>query len=369
MLKHALMPSVLVALCSLTPATHAETLSKADREALAEQLDYMINKGKEAMTQRQSAAYQAYRSAMNSDSDALDFYLKCYEKLNFTDKGKSYSDFRNWKSNEKNKERHSESGFRCALRHQLNWLTLTIEAAQLQQKEKPVSELAPKVKAAIDNIYADAETLDGFEDMLKQNVKGTVFAKVYGFGTYTIKDWPNTPLNISDVYEKIIFPSYRENKQADKLRSAWKQRIMYEELMLEHWSQERDTKRIGMKKDMQSPEYLKFIETEKPNLEWEMELDVFEAGDELGAAQRMLAHIKANVGHNNILKWVKQLHELVAPEGEELIISETNEASSSTEPPSNNQPTPTTSETPAASDTTSQQQPKAELTQPVTPTQ
>lgn len=317
-----------MAVCTLTLTTHADTLSETDREALTEQLDFMIHRGKEAMTQRQSAAYQAYRAAMSSDSDALAFYLKCYEKVNFTDNGKSYSDFRNWKSSDKNKERFSDSGFRCALRHQLNWLTLTIEAAQLEQQEKPVAALASKAKAAIDNIYADAKTLDGFEDLLQKDVKSSIFAKTYGFGTYTVKDWPTTPLDVADVYEKIIFPSYRENKQADKLRAAWKQRIMYEELMLEHWSKDKEdknNKRIGMKSDMMSQAYTKFIEIQKPNLLWQMELDVFDAGDELGAASRMLSHIKANVGHNNTLKWVKQLHELVSPEEEEIVITETSD--------------------------------------------
>lgn len=315
MFKHVLIPSVLVAFCTLTPATHAENLSPADREDLMEQLDYMVNRGMEAMTQRQASAYQAYRSAMKSDSDALDFYLKCYKQLNFTETGKSYSDFRQWKSSDRNKERFSDPGFRSALRHQLNWLTLTIEAAQLAQKDKPISSLAPKVKSALNSIYADAQKIHGHEDILKQNVKSSVFAKVYGFGTYTIKDWPTTPLNIADVYEKIIFPSYRENRQADKLRAAWKERIMYEELMIEHWPDEKDQEntRIGMKSDMQSAAYKKFIEEQKPDLLWQMELDVFENGDELGAANRMLSHIKANAGHNNTLKWVKQLHKLISP--------------------------------------------------------
>lgn len=328
MLKHALFPSVLVALCSLTPSTHAETLSNADREALTEQLDFIINKGKEAITKRQAAAYRAYRSAMGSESAALELYLDCVEKVDFEEAGKKGSDFRSWKS--KNKERLSEPGFRCALRHQLNWLVMTIEAARLEQDDKDLYSMASKVNAAINNIYDDAKKLDGFQGELEKDVVSTVFARAYGFGTYRVKEWPTTPLNIADVYEKAIFPAYREQKEAGKLRTAWKHRIKYEELKLEHWTKAPETKRIGLKRDIKSPAYYKFIEQQRPKLIWQMEVDVFNAGDERGAATRMFSHIKSNIGHNDTIKWVKQLHKMVAPEEQIELIEAPESVKSST---------------------------------------
>jgi hypothetical protein len=344
MLKHALLPSVLVALFPLTATTHAEALSDAEREALTEQLDFMINKGKEAITRRQATAYRAYKSAVQSESAALELYLECVEKIDFIEKDKRSSDFRSWKND--NKERLSDPGFRCALRHQLNWLILTLEAAQLEQKEESVFELAPKVKAAIDNIYDDAAKLTGFQDLLKQDMNGTFFARAYGFGTYRVKDWPTVPLNIAEVYDKMVFPPLREQREAAQLRRAWQQRINYQELMLKHWSQKpQKSNRIGMKRDIIPPAYTRFIEKEKPNLQWQMELDVFAAGDERGAASRMLSHIKSNIGHNNTVKWVKQLHKLIAPDEPELVI----EGDSST----TGEPTSTTSEPSSTPESTS----------------
>ncbi len=37
--------------------------------------------------------------------------------------------------------------------------------------------------------------------------------------------------------------------------------------------------------------------------QWESELDLFKAGDERGAAVRMLAHIEKNLSHHAAPKW------------------------------------------------------------------
>ena len=328
-MKYPLLSSVVLSACALTSPLQAELLSEADRESLTRKLDIMINQGKDALTKRQAAAYQAYRAAMGSESAALDLYLNCVEKVDFIEAGKKSSDFRSWKSSDKAKDKLSDPGFRCALRHQLNWLVLSIEAARLEQEEKPLATLSSKAKAAIDNIYQDAQKLGAHHSELKQDVTGSVFAKAYGFGTYRVKDWPTTPLNIAEVYESIVFPALREERKPDALRTAWKQRIMYQELMLEHWSKGPESKRIGMKRDVKPPAYYKFVEQEKPNLIWQMELDVFDAGDERGAAGRMLSHIQANMSHNNVVKWVKELHELISP-GEPLDIAQSIPANSDT---------------------------------------
>ena len=63
---------------------------------------------------------------MGTDEAAMDFYLKCIEKVNFEDQQKKNADFRDWKRKEGDKL--GDPGFRLALRYQLRWLILTLRA-------------------------------------------------------------------------------------------------------------------------------------------------------------------------------------------------------------------------------------------------
>ncbi|MFC4993058.1 hypothetical protein [Rubritalea tangerina] len=336
MIKKLLIPVAAAAV--MVQGAHADGMTKAQREQLSKALDRLINKSKATLTSRQATAYKAYKNALGSSTKAMELYLDCYEKVNFIEAGKKSSDFRDWKRAQK--ERLSEPGFRLALRHQLNWLVLTLEASR--NEEPNYSALSAKARGAVENIFDDASRLDHHHGILKQDVLSSVFAKAYGFGSYKIKDWPTTPLNIPQVYDKIVFPTLREKKKASTLHSAWKERISYQEAMLEHWAPVPKSKTIGMKKDLKPPAYNKFIETERPKLIWQMELDVYKAGDEYGSASRMIRHLERNISHNSAPEWAKQLSELIGPPPEE---SETPNDEPS-EPPVVAQETPTSPPTP-----------------------
>lgn len=290
-----------------TQPADAESMSESQRQKLNKTLDTLINKCKATLSNRQATAYKAYKSARGSSSAAFELYLDCVEKVNFTDVGKKSSDFRNWKRVQK--EQHSEPSFRLALRHQLNWLVLTLEAAR---SEGDYATMTSKVRGALNEIFSEAKQLDHNHHILKQNVLSSVFAKAYGFGSYQVKEWPTSPLNISQVYERVVFKPLREEKKASSLQLAWKERIAYQEKMIELWSPMPKSKSIGMKKTLKPPAYNKFILNERPKLIWQMEMDVFKAGDEYGAASRMITHLSNNINHNDAPKWAKELSGLIA---------------------------------------------------------
>ncbi len=329
--------SVVTALsfASLALPAPAETITSAQREKLSKALDLLINKSKATLNSRQATAYKAYKEARGSNSAAYDLYLDCVEKVDFLDSGKKSSDFRDWKK--VNKGRISDPAFRLALRHQLNWLVLTIEAAR--QEEADYATLTPKARSAISSIFEDAKRLEGYHSILRQDVLSSVFAKAYGFGSYKVKEWPTNPLNLVQVYDKVIFPPLRNSKKAATLRSAWMERISYQEQSLENWAPMPKSKTVGMKKDLKPPAYNKFLETEKPKLIWEMEMDVYKAGDEYGAATRMLTHLSRNISHNSAPEWAKTLTELIGPPADkkEAPLADSSEP----EPRATPQPTPT----------------------------
>jgi hypothetical protein len=50
-----------------------------------------------------------------------------------------------------------------------------------------------------------------------------------------------------------------------------------------------------------------------PKLQWEMEVDLYNSGDERGAAVRMLAHIEKNIAHPSAREWGEQFKTLLKP--------------------------------------------------------
>lgn len=302
-----LLPAALLA---TAPLSSADELTNAEREKLSKQLEELLHKSQETLTQRQATAYKAYKSALQSETAAMELYLNCVELADFENQGKKNSDFRDWKRKEK--DRYSDPGFKCALRHQLNWLVLTIEAARADEDD--MSKLAPKARTALQNVLADAEQLKGKEGILRQDATNSVFARAYGFGSLKVKDWPKSPLEIADIYDKLVLPPLRDEMNASSVRSAWMERISYEEKALLEWAAVPKDSSIGMKKEMLPPAYEKFMAEQKPKLIWQMERDVFKSGDQTGAATRMLSHISSNIAHNDAIKWAEELQTLIAPE-------------------------------------------------------
>jgi hypothetical protein len=302
-----------LAFVSLAIPAQAETITSAQREQLSKALDALINQSKSTLNSRQATAYIAYKNALSSNTAAYDLYLNCVEKVDFLDSGKKTSDFRDWKRAQK--ERISDPGFRLALRHQLNWLVLTLEASRNEKED--YAALSLKARTAISNIFDDAKSLEGYQSILRQDVLSSVFAKAYGFGSFKVEEWPTTPLNLVQVYDQVIFPPLRASKKSASLGSAWQERISYQEQGIEMWSPMPKSKTIGMKKDLKPPAYNTFIAIEKPKLIWEMEMDIYKAGDEFGAASRMITHLSLNMSHSSAPDWAKELTKIIGPPAEE----------------------------------------------------
>lgn len=301
-------------------SVHAEILSDADRETLLENLEKLKEGAEATMDARFRLAIAAYRNAMTSDDAAIDLYLNCMEKVTFTDQQKSAADFREWRRNED--ERLSDPGLRLALRHQLRWLVLTLQAAS---ENADRSKLAGDAQNIVDAIFSDPEKLRGQEKTLAQPVTSSVFARAYDINSVKLEKWPLSPVQLEQVYEDILLPPHRTPGRTNELRAVWIKRIQQEGAKIEHMAVEkqrngngngngkgdREEKRIGMASAMRPPEYEKFLEDTVPKLQWEMEMDLFRSGDQSGAAVRMLAHLEKYISHPSAREWGEQLRGLL----------------------------------------------------------
>ncbi len=277
------------------PIAFADGLTDADRETLIEKLEAIRNEADSKVDARFRAAMSAYKSAMSSEDSATDLYLKCEEMVNFDEMNKKSGDFRDWKRD--NAEKLSDKNFKLALRQQLRWLVLTLEAAS---KEPDRDKLAMEAGKILESIMTQAEDLSAHRGVLEQSVTTSAFARAYGINSVKIENWPLSPIQIEPIYNQVILPPLRRADRLTALKSAWTQRMVYESTVADLWSGKPGEK---LKTGTHSPQYDKFVSDTLPMRQWESELDLFKAGDERGAAVRMLAHIEKNLSHHAAPKW------------------------------------------------------------------
>lgn len=285
------------------PLSHAQQLSNSDREAILEKLETIRKQAGEKVDSRFRTAISAYRAGMSSDDAAMDLYLKCEELVNFDEMQRKNADFREWKR--RNADKLSDKGFREALRQQLRWLVLTLEAAS---EEPDRDKLALEAGKVLDSIVAGADEFSKHRSVLQQGVTGSVFARAYNINGVKAEEWPMSPVPVAAVYEQVIFPPLRSPDRIPALKSAWSKRMIHESTLLEAWSGDPDEKQ---KPGTRSPAYEKFVSETIPMLQWDAEMDFFKSGDQQGAALRMLKHIDDNMSHDSAPKWIEDFTALL----------------------------------------------------------
>lgn len=287
-------------------SAQAESLNETERKQLLAKLAEIRESAERSSKNRFATALMAYRGAIQSDAAAHDLYLKCVEKADFVDQKKGSQEFREWKR--KHKEKKDTAEFRRALRHQLNWLLLSIEASV---KPDEIESLGVKALAKVDAIMEDHKMLKPQQRVLKQNVLSSAYAKAYNINGLEAKDWPLSPLAVNEIYEKLVMPPLRNRTSVDKLRKAWTKRIEHEGLMLKNWEDLPDSGRVGMKKDLEPAKFTKWREDGYLKLLWEKEMDCYKCGDEKQASANMLALLTEHIKHKQSLEWTEDFEGLM----------------------------------------------------------
>lgn len=286
---------------------YAAPLTQADREALLEDLEKMREAADTRVDERYRMALGAFRNAMSSDEKAFELYLNCVEKVDFEEQQKTNQDFREWKRKEE--ERLSRPAFRAALRYQLSWLVLTLQAnSKNPDRPKLLADAATTVSA----LFADAEELARERKNLEEEVTATAFARAYKVDHAKAEKWPLSPVDIDKIFNDILLPPLRSPEHLPELREAWLRRIQLETIKKEFWSGGKNEKNES--NGDPNPETTKFLSDERPKLIWEMEKDLFKSGDESSAAIRMLAHIQNNLTHPSARQWGQEFKAMLAPE-------------------------------------------------------
>lgn len=299
----------LVCACLMSSSLLAQRLTDADRETLLDDLEKLRSAATAKVDAKYGAALNAFRAAMSSDDQAIELYLNCYEKVNYADQQKKSQDFREWKRKEASAL--ADPSFRKALRLQLAWLVVTLQAAS----ERPNKQkLASDAEGIVDTIFNAADKLEGQEKVVGQSPASTVFARAYDINRIKVENWPNSPTDLASVYDLVILPPLRSPDHLPALRAEWLKRIQQESARHQFWETDHSSKRIGMLVPSHPSDTDKFVTETIPQLRWDMEVDLFSHGDESGAAVRMLSILGNNISHPSARKWGEQFKALLTPQ-------------------------------------------------------
>ncbi|MEO5713191.1 MAG: hypothetical protein ABIT37_06855 [Luteolibacter sp.] len=308
---------MLLCAAYLTGQTHAQTLSDADREALLGNLEKLRETTLSRLDGKYRVALAAFRNAMSSDDQAIELYLNCYEKVNYDEQQKKTQDFREWKRKEADKL--TDPAFRKALRVQLSWLILALQASADKPDQAKIRNEAEEI---LDSVFHDPEKIRGQERMLSESVNNSVFARAYEVNLLKPENFPLSPVNLDEIYGKLLLPPLRNPEHLAALRTTWVKRIQQDIAKRQYLETVRggperggDSKRPGPAPaaEARSPELEKFMTDTVPKLQWEMEVDLYNCGDERGAALRMLAHIEKYITHPSAKEWGEQFGTLLRP--------------------------------------------------------
>jgi hypothetical protein len=326
--------SAVLAGCSVffLHAAAAKELTDADREALLENLAKLKTTYESTSDGKSGSAAAVFRSAMGSEEGAIALYLKCVEKVEFTEQKRKASDFRDWKQSEG--PRLSSPGFSLALRHQLRWLCITLQAATSKVDR---AKIAADAQDAVDSLCEDLKRspkLANHQNILNMPVTDSVFARAYELGRQAVPNWqqapttqapqtrqaqlnaptwPQTPMDLHNVYGQIILPPYRKPAGLTLLKSGW---TKYIQQVVSKEAGDRGAHEVNKSAAAAAEEAAdqqKLISRLVPSLQWQMEVDLFRSGDPDGALVRMMAHLEKHTTHPSWPDWYQQYKNLLKP--------------------------------------------------------
>ena len=293
-MQPSLLCYVLIMLVASTGGLRAQeqSLTPSETNLLLDSVKDLQGKVKEQRYGIHSSAIQSFRAAAASTASAYDFYLKCYKEMNFTRKGARESEYLEWKKKNRDYLRsreHSE-----ARRMQLQFMVLTLRAAQFTKKEQYYS-IVPELTTLIDNALSAYPYLGSSRKILHSDAIGSTFGRVYDLQSTLKKNrnWGRSPMDIDGIYDRTILPLYRSKEKVSELSAAWDKRI---------------SQRISMVGSLGSTESeSKFVRDTLPRMKWEKNMDLLRAGKRRTALTAMVAIVRSNAEHENIDQWLDKL--------------------------------------------------------------
>lgn len=281
----------------------APALTEQQVSAIMKQLTELEQQIQKMRGDTLTQVLQKLRTAASSDQAALGLYLDCEKLVNIERKEVNRQDA---KRQEERMERNADKGnakdikeegdFATAVRLQIEYLILTLEA----HESDDVSKMIPKLQAYVQEVISKADKLKGRAgNYLNADLGGrNPFVSAFQLDRYlSAEGWTTRPLDFRGMWEQTILPYYQEKKK-DELASQWDNRI--------------NAEAAYRKAAMPEPEFLLWSQNELPAVRWERAADLYAHGSNpVNGMAEMLKLIKEFPGHPDAKTWLAELRGLV----------------------------------------------------------
>ena len=268
-------------------------------------------------------AIQEVSAAAASGEGAVNAWEKAVMATQFDGVAKEATAFKAWRDGEGEALKEAEG--KNAARLYFQWLALTLQ----RSSGTPVKDMIPSVvnytkelladQAAIENLddsikrdkekdngkrgmqrkSNDADVKKMHDNILNKGLGGSVVVQWLKLGEWVNVDhWEGTPGNFDGIYEKIILPELR---------------LQRDQRVLEYWDMK--IKREGERaaKSKLEFEHDKFLTQRLPKLQWGKAADMAVLGFKNRAATEMFTLIRKHPQHPDAGDWMGRLEEMLMP--------------------------------------------------------
>jgi hypothetical protein len=261
------------------------------------------------------SALERLRKGAASDAAALALYAECEKEVNIERKELSREEERRQKEQmerqaERNKETKDEDengDFGTAVRLQLQYLILSLEASNA----KDVGPLLPKLRTYVQDVVTNAEKLKGRAGGYLSGGGGGGRRGGGGGGGnpiisalrleryLTAENWSASPTSFQQIWSSTILP-YVAEKKPEELAAQWDACVSAEVAY-----------RQGT---MPAPEFEIWKTEELPMLRWRsLQYLYANAPEKIKTLGAMLELIKSIPGHPSAVSWLQEFRTLVTP--------------------------------------------------------
>lgn len=332
--------SVLFLLLALSPAiaqlpakaVPGKPLSPEDAAKLKERLAKLETEMEKRRSALSGKLVTELTAAAQGPDRAVNFWLECHKEVEFIQKGRTASEFSDWRRKE-GKQMEENKKFGLERQMQLRFLVLAIQSAYAETpvQEKDVAtaamgylsgladacereeSLAREVLGSVMSLDFDPDepvTKGTLAEAIKENrevrtslgtnILDTTFARRFKIDG-TLPDGKRAVKNPGDlggIFETAVLGIFREKEDATALAAAWTKRI---ELST------RIAKACGDRHHLE-----RFNAEQLPLLKWGQAKEQYRAGNQVAASDAMLAVISAYPEHPECDEWIKDMQSMVA---------------------------------------------------------
>jgi len=278
----------------------AQTTGPIDAKSMLASLQDIKQKQADSSKSQLLQTITDFTAACSDDGAALNFYVEAVRVTRFVGRDHEDSAFRDWKKDQL--DRLKPSAIRTALRYTM----LSLQRAAGATDDQIFPDLLGYASDTADILPAlDAPAISGKgrgddQDILREPVSDNIFARWYNIGGQlsALDNWEPVPANIDGIYQKILLPVMRKNRDP-RILKYWDNKIITERGRASTETAAFDTDRFNL--------------TRRPALLWSRAEDEVAIGMRDQGVTDMYNLVKAFPAHPDAAKWIAELEGLLAP--------------------------------------------------------